>query len=62
MEENTQDDKNTSFSFKLMNGPNKLECYSTLGWNDLPETKLSNLFGPFESVVNREKYSDVFKR
>ncbi len=27
---------NTLFSSQLMNGPNKLECYTTLGWKCLP--------------------------
>jgi hypothetical protein len=29
---------NTSFSSQLMNGPNNLKCYNTLGWNGLPGT------------------------
>jgi hypothetical protein len=31
-------DSNTSFSSKLMNWPNMLECYITLSWGSLPRT------------------------
>jgi hypothetical protein len=30
---------NTSYSSKIINGPNKLECCITLGWKCLPVTK-----------------------
>jgi hypothetical protein len=29
---------NISISFVTMNGPFKLDCYTTLGWKGLPET------------------------
>jgi hypothetical protein len=40
---------NTSFSLLLVNGPNKLECYITLGWKGFPDTKPSSLSGSFIS-------------
>ncbi len=45
---------NTSFYSSLMNRPNKLECYITLGMKRLAREKQSNLFGPFE-VTNKIK-------
>jgi hypothetical protein len=39
--------QNTSFNLYLTNGPNKLECYITLGWKDLP-------VGPFINYKENE--------
>ncbi len=40
---------NSSFYLSLMNRPNKLECYITLGMKRLAREKQSNLFGPIVS-------------
>jgi hypothetical protein len=45
--------QNTSFSSSLMVGPNKLECYITLGWKGLKWTNAS-LLGPFISYEEKE--------
>ncbi len=44
---------NTSFSWLLRNEFNKLECYNTLGWKELPVTNTS-LKGPFISYEENE--------
>jgi hypothetical protein len=44
---------NALFSSSLMVGPNKLECYITLGWKGLKWTN-TTLLGPFVSYEEKE--------
>ncbi len=44
---------NTSFSSSLMVGPNKLECYITLGWKGLKWIN-TTLLDPFVSYEEKE--------
>jgi hypothetical protein len=38
---------NTSFTSSIMNGPNKLEHYITIGWKGFARNKHFSLFGHF---------------
>jgi hypothetical protein len=38
------------FLLNLLDGPNKLECYITLGWKSLPGTNTLDYLGPFSSA------------
>ncbi len=42
-----------------MNGPNKLERYITQGWNDLPGTNSTSLFGPLKLRENEDIIQSV---
>jgi hypothetical protein len=49
-----------SFSFQLMNGPNKLECYITLAMKDSPETNTLAQWAHSQAMRKRKCCEHVF--